>query len=558
MVQQAEADRICQEPGKASSGLRVGRVVAVLFSEEVTPESVQDKLKRELISHYALEENQVVGVALQPGRRVAYLALRDPVGPFVPQEIAFSQVSDLREQAMASQTVPIEATIEDGGGTLAGQILEADGTAVAFAEVRLFYECRLDEQPFWVGISSKNADGDGRYTWDYVRNLPAKIVAVDPATGELRELRFSVARSGQVLNVNVVFLGRGTVKGWTLAEDGVNCPGGFGGECAIAMMSTDVAGGFSFSEVPAGELRVYAFDQSQLQEGDAWVILPAEGARSVNVLLSGGLGTVQGVVLDADGNPVAGATVGGGLSLTTTDSEGKFTLTDVPVGHRPIVAVSQTLGSSGQVTVDLVPEGEPVGSTIVLGGTGSVYGTISQADGAPVSGLEVYLWKRGEGGSIQVVAQATTNSSGHYQMSQVPLSEYTLSAFLPDFSDGNVAPVALKFNRQSVRANVTFKGKGQVHGAIHDSDGETPAGRDVQVTFKSEAFRTICQQGSDGESQCQSIPQGIQQETVITDEEGRFWLPIVNPGTFTLTAEDTRVDSPTSGHGKARVKLGPD
>ena len=48
-------------------------------------------------------------------------------------------------------------------------------------------------------------------------------------------------------------------------------------------------------------------------------------------------------VLDGSGAPVPAARVGGGLSLTAVDATGHFTLRDVPVGHREIVAVSDAL-----------------------------------------------------------------------------------------------------------------------------------------------------------------------------------------------------------------------
>ena len=49
----------------------------------IAPASVQDRLDKFDITHYDVEANQVVGVALQPGRRIAYLALRDPFGPYI-------------------------------------------------------------------------------------------------------------------------------------------------------------------------------------------------------------------------------------------------------------------------------------------------------------------------------------------------------------------------------------------------------------------------------------------------------------------------------------------
>ena len=83
-------------------------------------------------------------------------------------------------------------------------------------------------------------------------------------------------------------------------------------------------------------------------------------------LLDLGLGTVNGVGLDPSGAPVAGARVGGGLSIVTSGADGRFTLTDVPVGRREIVAVSDALKTRGTTVVDLIRAGDTANATVVL------------------------------------------------------------------------------------------------------------------------------------------------------------------------------------------------
>ena len=46
----------------------------------------------------------------------------------------------------------------------------------------------------------------------------------------------------------------------------------------------------------------------------------------------------QGVVFNAQGQPVAGAVIAGGLALGTTDANGFFRITGVPAGSRTIEA----------------------------------------------------------------------------------------------------------------------------------------------------------------------------------------------------------------------------
>ena len=64
VVQQASADQLKCDVQEVN-GIQAGRVVAVLFSEEITLESAQDRVRAEEITNYLPQANRVVGVALQ-------------------------------------------------------------------------------------------------------------------------------------------------------------------------------------------------------------------------------------------------------------------------------------------------------------------------------------------------------------------------------------------------------------------------------------------------------------------------------------------------------------
>ncbi len=616
VVQMADADRVgCTD----LVTYQAGRVVAVLFSEEVTPESVQDRLAAEEIAAFSMEGNRAVGVALQPGRRVAYVAMRDPIGPFVPVALTVAGAADRRGQSIAGQTLPVQVTVTDEAGVVTGRVLGADGAAAPFADVRLFYEFECEggllegggQKTVTVGIAAKNADADGRFGWNYVLKgaRRVKLVALDPAKpDEFRPVRFAVSRHGQRLEVNVVFLGRGTLRGRTLAEDGttplpgtqvrvtsltdqsqfgavtdaagafeiaripvgsvlveavdttrpasiflaedipfagaivtrdlvlldvdatgvvveygavsgrvlrrdgftsvpevpviayyanrsqpgVRCPPPPGGhnepvECAVAVARTDTAGTFAFPRVVAGTLRVYAFDQAALAEGEVRVDLPPDGRIDFNLLVGGGLGRVHGVVVDRDGRPVPDARVGGGLTLTTVDADGRFTLVDVPVGRREIVAVSDAMQSTGRAVVDLVREGDEVNVTIVMESLGGVAGLVSRHDGRPAAGITVYALQEcydAQGNpQVCVAGQAVTDAAGAYRIDKLLVGRYSVSAFAANMSDGNVVEVAVRYHRQVVKADVRFRGGGGlVSGVVYAADGVTPLEARVAIS----------------------------------------------------------------------------
>ena len=220
--------------------------------------------------------------------------------------------------------------------------------------------------------------------------------------------------------------------------------------------------------------------------------MAADATVSVNVLLSGGLGTVRGVVLDAAGAPVPGARVGGGFSIVTANPSGQFVLTDVPVGRRTITAVSDLLRTTGSADVDIPFAGADVPITIVLRPIASISGTVTDAAGAPVTNNPVYLFEKIRSADgverINVIAQTTTCANGAYLFDRitVPSRQTTdsVSAFRSDFSDGNVVPIALRYQDPVFRADVVFKGggRGQVIGRVFDSDGTTPLAARVGIS----------------------------------------------------------------------------
>ena len=146
---------------------------------------------------------------------------------------------------------------------------------------------------------------------------------------------------------------------------------------------------------------------------------------TANLVLFGGTGRVSGVVRSADGTPVAGAEVGGGFTLVTTDANGAFLLPDVPLGDREISAVDRVRNLGGKARVQLVRPGEQVAVDVVLEGRASLFGTVYEADGVtPVPSLRAYLFGPGS-------TALTTNAAGARECAE-PFARPLLAERLPD------------------------------------------------------------------------------------------------------------------------------
>jgi hypothetical protein len=754
VVQQAHADELACSTEE--EGISIGRVIAVLLNREVDPASAAD------LSHFGVDANAVLDTKLQPDQRVLFAALRDPVGPFVPRSLTISDLADAHGAVMTSSvTLPIEMTVSEEGGQLTGRVYQPNGTPAESAKVQLLYYLSCNENVFedpkWIRVSEHDTDAAGAYGWDYVsRGLPGRLIIEDPITDGSRDIRFNVQRAGQRLNIDIVFLGRGTLKGVTrdaqgnllagtairvtsltddsqygattgangeflitgipvgnlfieavnvaanaqttasehmpaesavitrdlslisrtspevtvqygtltgrvLRADGqtpaanlpvyafykansqpnVGCDKG-GTECAVAAMRTSETGAFRFDRVPAGQLRVYSLDQSLYQEGSASTVLFSSGTKDVTVLLRGGFGTVTGKVVNAAGLPVAGARVGGGPTLATTDAQGIFSLADMPVGTRRIVAVSDAMGAEASADVTVARAGDTANVLLVMPAVGAIAGTVLGTDGTtPVRNNDVFLFTRNYNGSVNLIQSGRTDANGAFRFDNIASGEYQLSAFNASFTAGNILPVVVKYQNQIVRTVLRFRGSGgRVQGMVFESsgtsrvplrakvgvsgdqvvladgrigvefravknyqivetgddgryeltgvwvgsftvqaagafspdpvsgagfiptpgatatldlrleptsdirgrvvraDGLTPVGANVPVRYKSEAYRMVCTDDGYGDSTCTPVPTGIQEEDVVTDANGEFWLPVVSSGSFSVIVND--------------------
>ena len=167
------------------------------------------------------------------------------------------------------------------------------------------------------------------------------------------------------------------------------------------------------------------------------------------------------------------------------------------------------------------------------------------------------------GGQVGVRFQHVNNfeiadtdfTTGVFSIGRIWVGGFTLRAagqFSPE-------PVALENTMPAAGATVQMDIKLQptsrITGQVFLPDGVTPAGPNVVVTYKSDEFATFCSENqATGETECVSIPQGVQEEIVVTGNDGRFDLPLVNSGTFTITVSDEA--SGRTGQVRGSVKPG--
>lgn len=284
----------------------------------------------------------------------------------------------------------------------------------------------------------------------------------------------------------------------------------------VASAATTATGGYSFPgflatsgytvsiEPPIGKIAVTAASApADLTTTDAVVDFAVRDIVPV---------AVSGRVLDADSNPIAGATVTIDGAIAVTGPDGRYLFDTVPVGtHQAVLTVpagyTQTtappsftipLGSQTPITdQDFVITANPtIGGTVTASGTG-VGGVTVTADGP--------------GGPVSTV----TAADGSYSFPRVPAGPYTVTVTPPPglIVDGTASRPVTVSTGDIAGIDFALAKTGSIGGAVVDGDGAGVAGADVIID------------GPGGST------------TVSTDSSGAYGLADLPPGDYTITLD---------------------
>ena len=124
-------------------------------------------------------------------------------------------------------------------------------------------------------------------------------------------------------------------------------------EAVVGMAETDNDGYFTFSQVPAGPVKLYAYRESTWEEVEAQAVVPAEDALVMNMVFPGSDGMVQGHVIDGSGTPVEFARVVAGPYETVTNGDGYFEISNLPRRAITVAAQAPDSRASASTTVNL-------------------------------------------------------------------------------------------------------------------------------------------------------------------------------------------------------------
>ena len=395
-------------------------------------------------------------------------------------------------------------------GTVDGHFLQPDkATPIPFGNVKLF------ANGVQVGqITTDGSTDPGSFSFTFVPAGPVRLEAQDPVTARVGIAAGTIDHDGQILPLDVVAEGLGTVTG-LVTGNGSPEPGAtvdiFSGNYHAITVS-DSTGHYLISGVPEGHIVANASLQNGFLAGSNSGSLIGDGTQlNLDVALRGSGGLV-GQVLQADGITPAPASLvtvqsggqGGGTESVTTDAAGNFSFPVVPAGT---ASVSVTvLGSidKAQSSVEVL-SGSTAQATIRLNGLGSISGQTLDSSGHPVAG---HVNISGTGAFPYSFA-LDTNNDGTFFLPQVLAGTFTANLSLQNgtitlfgSTSSTVTP------GQTANISVQVQPSGSVTGAVFRSDGVTAAaGANVTLTL-SRGGSIVVQAQTDGTFSANGLPLG--------------------------------------------------
>ncbi|MBI4603540.1 MAG: carboxypeptidase regulatory-like domain-containing protein [Planctomycetes bacterium] len=244
-----------------------------------------------------------------------------------------------------------------------------------------------------------------------------------------------------------------------------------------------------------------------------------DGAVEADIVLDplGPRGSVSGLIVDTDGDPVPGETAyfhSAALSAryqATSDADGRFALEDIQAGDDYRVWVYPRGGYKdyARSPVEVLEEGTELEIVLEPLGAGSLRGRMVDASGAPVPRFS--LWVR----SMKALGNAvpvTSDEAGGFEVEDVPEGELLFETrSLPRIT---VRGVRLEAGASAEAELVIDWGPHSLAGTVVDEGGRPVAGAAVSLHWARSTER----------SQSSSF------RNAVTDASGRFVFSELGPG----------------------------
>ena len=471
---------------------KTGHLVAVLFNQPVTRASA------EKITSYSVAGNHLLQAQLQLDSRIVYLAFQNPISPLLENELFVSGVQTVHGNTLIQGTTRIQTTVTIEAGRITGRFVSSDGTPIPAAVVQLS-EIDADDlfgEPTSHVTAATVTNAAGEFTFDYVRKLsqPFTISAQEPLTGDIGNSSSTVTYSNQLIRLDIVLLGRGTIKGKVIQKTGssiIPMPNAVvtaiaANEQVPRQVLTDSSGQYLIDRVAVGPVNLSAQNRDPLSASKFF------GATSTAVPLAGSVvnadievtttqpGAVKGRVLQSNGaDPIPGAYVLLSIGTTAafvdiTDAQGWFQFDQVPPGGITLKATDTATGRTiGSVNLSLAA-GTTATVNIVSSGNGTIEAVVSLATGMVIGDVVVAVQ------GTQFSERLTTSSTAIF--TDIPVGDWDVIANNTKTGDVVSVRARILYSGSTAIVSLRFSEKGTLSGEIKTVD-QLPAANSTVLLF---------------------------------------------------------------------------
>jgi hypothetical protein len=545
-----------------------GHIVEVLFSQDVDVASLLPRdpdrfeipgkvsnggliqAEADLGGEAAGTTNPLAGLM---DSRVVRVVFNNPISPYVAQELTVRDVASTTGEQVSQQVVPVVTNADMPGTLVAGRVIGPDGEPAPFAQVDLI---ETDECPICLDpcrphkTAAVQADAQGEFLFDYVRQTPCgdlfTLQGQDPATAKKGSARGRVRFIGQTVRLDIVMLGRGSVRGRVLYDDGT-VPANLDVQAVSPAFQegrravVDANGNYEVGDLPVGTITLTATDGAGNFSSTS-VELASAGAvvdRDLTILRrpDAPTGEARGTVFDPDGvTPVFEAWValyvdGDLIRVLRSDLDGRFDFGLVPAGQAEIEAFSGESGRSGaRVFFTVPPDAVAEVDVLLRDERGDVEGHVYRETSPGVLEPQpmAVVWAAG------TPFNTTTDAAGFYRLEGVFAGLQSISAADLSTQQQTSAAVTVVDGETATR-DLVFpapENTGGVAGEVLDFDGNPVFGATVHIALGDQNWA----------------------HETFSDGAGQFSIPDLAPGVYDVHA----FRGASGGHATAQVRFAGD
>jgi len=447
-------------------------------------------------------------------------------------------------------------------GTIEGHFVKRDGTTpIASAQVA-------------VGASGfATTDTNGFFRVTDVPLGTYRLTSSDPVSGVGAILNATLTFDQQILTVRLVEQARGEILGAVIASDGVNLAPGVNVTLTVSdgitpprTVTSGPDGRFSFPGTPAGPFILNVEHPITKVRGSGSATLPENAATfEINVPLDPLAAVTIAVRRPGGVQPATNVTVKFGGVSADTDSSGRVTFSDQPLGEYVVTATSRILAETHSVVrtnLLLQAPGTAPEVLMVLSGVGRVSGQVRLSDGVtPAAGATVVLAH--EGAIVRDSLTTGTDSNGQFVIPNVAVGPYQIAASFGAL--GVRASGSIVVDGESDVVNLTLAPSASVAGQLVRADGATPVSSEDVVLSRpgSGTAGALFRTGTNGLFGFSSVPLGpFRLESIAlgfngialfdgvlntngeTNNVGQLVMDEDDPRVVTVTPADTAVGVP--------------